>query len=70
MKFGFDIGIYTFFQAVVQCQWEAGIRHLPHIARLGLLHRNHTAVAFTHQFRSQPAKRSKHIVFCDDVILL
>lgn len=46
------------------------VMNLPHIAGLGLLHSNHTPMAFAHQLRSQPAKRSKHVILCDDEILL
>lgn len=49
---------------------EITIWYLPHITGLGLLHSNHTPMALAHQLRSQPAKGCKHIILCDDVILL
>lgn len=50
--------------------WLADILYPPHIASLGLLQSDDTPMTLPDQLRSQPPKRCKHIILCDDVILL
>lgn len=63
----FDLGAPRFISHLLKRQ---RILYVPNIAGLGLLQSDHPPVALAHQFRSQPAKGRKHIVLCDDIILL